>query len=70
MRERGKMREAGMKRGRERERGKRKEGRINEEMEGEKQRVVLSYLIKVIQCLMEISQHASRWFISDLNTSL
>ena len=58
-----------MKRGRKRERGKRKEGRINEEMERESC-TIISYLIKVIQCLMEISQHASRWFISDLNTSL
>ena len=62
-----------MKRVREREKGgkgREKKEKTNEEMEGEKQRVVLSYLIKIIQCLMEISQHASRWFISDLNTSL
>lgn len=41
MREGGKMREAGMKRGRERERGKRKEGRINEEMERESCTIIL-----------------------------
>ena len=45
-RERGGMREEGMKRVRERERGgkgREKKEKTNEEMKGEKQRVVLSY---------------------------